>query len=42
VIAVFREDGLWGAVAKSNTTTLRLRPPVVRSIRELALSCFAV
>jgi hypothetical protein len=42
VIAVFREDGLWGAVAKSNTTTLRFRPPVFRSIRELALSYFAV
>lgn len=42
VIAVFREDGLWGAVAKSNTTLLRFRPPVFRSIRELALSYFAV
>lgn len=42
VIAVFRDDGLWGAVAKSNTTTLRFRAPVYRSIRELALSYFAV
>lgn len=42
VIAVFREEGLWGAVAKSNTTSLRFRPPVFRSIRELALSYFAV
>lgn len=42
VIAVFREDGLWGAVAKSNTTLLRFRPPVFHSIRELALSYFAV
>jgi hypothetical protein len=40
VIAVFREDGLWGAVAKSNTTSLRFRDPVYRSIRELALSYF--
>jgi len=40
VIAVFRENGLWGAVAKSNTTTLRFRDPVYRSIRELALSYF--
>jgi hypothetical protein len=42
VIAVFREDGLWGAVAKSNTTSLRFRPPVFRTIRELAMSYFAV
>ena len=40
VLAVFRENGLWGAVAKSNTTTLRFRDPVYRSIRELALSYF--
>jgi len=42
VLAVFRESGLWGAVAKSNTTTLRFRDPVYRSIRELALSYFPV
>ena len=42
VIAVFREKGLWGAVAKSNTTTLRWRDPAYRSIRELALSYFPV
>ena len=40
VIAVFRQDGLWGAVAKSNTTSLRFRDPAYRSIRELALSYF--
>lgn len=42
VIAVYKEQGLWGAVAKSNTTSLRFRAPVYRSIRELALSYFAV
>jgi hypothetical protein len=42
VIAAFREHGLWGAVAKSNTTSLRFRAPVYRSVRELALSYFAV
>ena len=42
VIAVFRENGLWGAVAKSNTTTLRSRDPVYRCVRELALSYFPV
>lgn len=40
VIAVFREDGLWGAVAKSNFTSLRFREPVYRSIRELIMSYF--
>jgi len=42
VVAVFREQGLWGAVAKSNTTSLRFRPPVFRSVRELAMSYFAL
>jgi hypothetical protein len=40
VIAVFREDGYWGAVAKSNFTSLRFREPVYRSIRELVMSYF--
>jgi hypothetical protein len=40
VIALFREEGYWGAVAKSNFTTLRYREPVYRSIRELVMSYF--
>jgi hypothetical protein len=40
VIAVFKEGERWGAVAKSNTTMLRMRDPVYRTIRELALSYF--
>lgn len=40
VIAVFKKDGLWGAVAKSNTTVLRYREPVYRTIRELVMSYF--
>ena len=40
VIAVFMENGHWGAVAKSNFTTLRFREPVYRSIRELVMSYF--
>lgn len=40
VIAVFREGKYWGAVAKSNFTTLRFREPVYRSIRELVMSYF--
>ena len=40
VIAVFRVDGRWGAVAKSNFTSLRFREPVYRSLRELIMSYF--
>lgn len=40
LVAVFREDGHWGAVAKSNTTGLRFREPVYRSLRELLMSYF--
>jgi hypothetical protein len=40
VVAVFKVDGHWGAVAKSNFTTLRYREPVYRSLRELVMSYF--
>ncbi len=40
VIAVFRKDKYWGAVAKSNFTSLRFREPVYRSLRELIMSFF--
>lgn len=40
VIAIFRQDGHWGAVAKSNYTGCRWREPVYRNLRELALSYF--
>jgi hypothetical protein len=40
VIALYRERGLWGGVAKSNYAGLRFRAPVYRSLRELALSYF--
>ena len=40
IIAVFREGNHWGAIAKSNTTVLRFREPVYRSLRELAMSYF--
>lgn len=40
VIALFKEDGCWGAIAKSNFTSLRYREPVYRSIRELIMSYF--
>ncbi len=40
VVAVFRIDGHWGAIAKSNFTGLRYREPVYRGLRELAMSYF--
>ena len=40
VIAVFRERGCWGAIARSNYSGLRFREPVYRTLRELALSYF--
>ena len=40
VIAVYRQRGLWGGIAKSNFAGLRYRAPVYRTLRELALSYF--
>jgi hypothetical protein len=40
VVAVFRVDGRWGAIAKSNFAGLRYREPVYRGIRELVMSYF--
>lgn len=40
VVAVYRERGLWGGIAKSNFAGLRFRAPVYRTLRELALSYF--
>jgi hypothetical protein len=40
VLAIFRQDGCWGAVAKSNYSGLRYREPVYRGLRELAMSYF--
>jgi hypothetical protein len=40
VLAVFREGGAWGAVAKSSYSGLRFRDPVYRTLRELVMSYF--
>ena len=40
VIAVFKKRGHWGAIAKSNFTTIEFREPVYRTLRELAMSYF--
>jgi hypothetical protein len=40
VLAIYREGGLWGSIAKSNFAGLRARAPIYRTLRELALSYF--
>jgi hypothetical protein len=40
VLAIYRERGLWGSIAKSNYAGLRFRAPVYRTLRELAMSYF--
>jgi hypothetical protein len=40
VLALFRIDDCWGAVAKSNYSGLRYREPVYRTLRELVMSYF--
>jgi transglutaminase superfamily protein len=40
VLAVYRVNGCWGAVAKSDYSGLRSREPVYRNIRELVMSYF--
>ena len=40
VLAIYRERGCCGAVAKSNYSGLRFREPVYRTLRELAMSYF--
>ena len=40
VIALYRRNGYWGAISKTNHATLRFRDPVYKTLRELALSYF--
>jgi len=40
IIAVFKEDEHWGAIAKSKFTGLSFREPIHKTIRELVLSYF--
>jgi len=41
LLAIYRIDGCWGALAKSNYVGLRFREPIYRGLRELAISYFA-
>jgi hypothetical protein len=40
VVAIYRQHGCWGAIAKSNYAGLRFREPVYRALRELVMSYF--
>lgn len=40
VIAVYKKDGFWGAISKTNHSVLRYREPIYRDIRELVMSYF--
>ncbi|MFA6382850.1 MAG: hypothetical protein WCX17_00295 [Parcubacteria group bacterium] len=40
VVTVFKIDGKWGALSKTNHSVLRYREPVYGSVRELVMSYF--
>ncbi|HEV8677404.1 MAG TPA: hypothetical protein VN701_01030, partial [Candidatus Paceibacterota bacterium] len=40
VVAPFKQNGLWGAISKTNYPVLKWRDPVYKTIRELAMSYF--
>ena len=40
LVALFRRNGCWGAISKTNHLPLRYRDPVYRTLRELAMSYF--
>jgi hypothetical protein len=42
ILAIYKVEGFWGAVAKSNFVGLRFREPVYASLRELVMSYFDV
>jgi hypothetical protein len=40
LVALYRKDGFWGGITKTNHAVLRYREPIYRDIRELAASYF--
>lgn len=40
VVALFRRNGCWGAISKTNHAMLRYRDPLYHTLRELAMSYF--
>jgi hypothetical protein len=40
VVALYKRNGRWGAISKTNHATVRFRDPIYRNVRELAASYF--
>lgn len=40
VIALFKDNGCWGAISKTNHAVLRYREPIYKNIHELVMSYF--
>jgi hypothetical protein len=40
ILALYKRNGHWGAIAKSNFAGLRFREPIYRTLRELVMSYF--
>mgnify|MGYP003393124968 CR=1 FL=1 len=40
VVALYKRNGYWGAISKTNHAVLRFRDPVYKTIRELTLSYY--
>lgn len=40
VVTLFKQNGKWGAISKTNHATLRYRDPVYKTVRELVISYF--
>ena len=40
IVALYKYNGFWGAISKTNHSVLRYRDPIYKTIRELALSYF--
>lgn len=40
VVALFKQNGYWGAISKTNHAVLRYRDPIYKTVRELALSYY--
>ncbi len=40
VVAPFKQNGMWGAISKTNFSVLKYRDPIYKTIRELVMSYF--
>ena len=40
VVALYKKNGRWGAISKTNHASIRFRDPIYKTIRELAVSYF--